>query len=112
MEEGVDLVGGDGAAQAVGSGHSARHVGADGHAGASLVRGDPRAAVRVRYRDAKYPALIDEIPNSVGITTPLAGVRMPRMNAIAERWVKTLHTELLDRALNRQGFGVWRQTRG
>jgi transposase InsO family protein len=29
----------------------------------------------------------------------LTGVRMPRMNAITERWVKTLRTELLDRTL-------------
>jgi hypothetical protein len=35
----------------------------------------------------------------VGITTVLTGVRMPRMNAIMERWVKTLRTELLDRML-------------
>ncbi|MFC5117517.1 integrase core domain-containing protein [Amycolatopsis halotolerans] len=29
----------------------------------------------------------------------LTGVRMPRMNSIMERWVKTLRTELLDRML-------------
>jgi hypothetical protein len=34
----------------------------------------------------------------------LTGVRMPRMNAITERWVKTLRAELLDRTL------IWNQT--
>ena len=29
---------------------------------------------------------------------------MPRMNSITERWVKTLHAELLDRTL------IWNQT--
>jgi transposase InsO family protein len=53
----------------------------------------------IRDRDAKYPALIDEILSSAGITTVLTGVRMPRMNSITERWVKTLRTELLDRTL-------------
>ena len=33
----------------------------------------------------------------------LTGVRMPRMNAIMERWVKTLRVELLDRTL------IWNQ---
>ncbi len=69
---------------------------------------DTASLARVRYlirdRDAKYPALIDEILSSAGITTVLAGVRMPRMNAIAERWVKTLRAELLDRML------IWNET--
>jgi len=29
----------------------------------------------------------------------LGGVRMPRMNAVMERWVRTCRHELLDRAL-------------
>ncbi|REH18136.1 integrase-like protein [Kutzneria buriramensis] len=58
----------------------------------------------VRDRDAKYPALIGEILSAAGIATVLTGVRMPRMNAITERWVKALRTELLDRAL------IWNQT--
>jgi transposase InsO family protein len=58
---------------------------------------------RIRYlildRDAKYPELIDAVLRDAGITTVLTGVRMPRMNAITERWVKTVRTELLDRML-------------
>jgi len=34
----------------------------------------------------------------------LTGVRMPRMNAITERWVKTLRAALLDRTL------IWNET--
>ncbi|SMD18363.1 Integrase core domain-containing protein [Lentzea albidocapillata] len=55
-------------------------------------------------RDAKYPALIDKILSSAGIATVQTGVRIPRMNSIIERWVKTLRAELLDRTL------IWNQT--
>jgi transposase len=64
---------------------------------------DARAIPGLRYlirdRDAKYPGLIDDILGDAGITTVLTGIRMPRMNAITERWVKTLREELLDRTL-------------
>jgi len=58
----------------------------------------------IHDRDAKYPALIDQILSSAKITTVLTGVRMPRMNSITERWVKTLRAELLDRTL------IWNET--
>jgi transposase InsO family protein len=58
----------------------------------------------IRDRDAKYPELIDKILGAAGIATVLTGVRMPRMNSIIERWVKTLRAELLDRTL------LWNQT--
>jgi transposase InsO family protein len=58
----------------------------------------------IHDRDAKYPALIDEILSSAKITTVLTGVQMPRMNSITERWVKTLRAELLDRTL------IWNET--
>jgi hypothetical protein len=63
-----------------------------------------RVRFLIRDRDAKYPALIDEILSVAGITTVLTGVRMPRMNAIIEPWVKTLRAELLDRTL------IWNET--
>jgi putative transposase len=53
----------------------------------------------IRDRDAKYPALFDQILSDAGIQTVLTGVRMPRMNAIMERWVQTCRHELLDRTL-------------
>jgi transposase InsO family protein len=69
---------------------------------------DAPSALQIRFlirdRDAKYPALIDEVLGNAGITTVLTGVRMPRMNAITERWVKTLRAELLDRTL------IWNET--
>lgn len=58
-----------------------------------------RVRFLIRDRDAKYPTLIDQILSGTGITTVLTGIRMPRMNAITERWMKTLRTELLDRML-------------
>lgn len=58
----------------------------------------------IRDRDAKYPALIDDILRGAAISTVLTGVRIPRMNAITERWVKTLRAELLDRTL------IWNET--
>ncbi|CAM3942673.1 hypothetical protein KIPE111705_32690 [Kibdelosporangium persicum] len=36
----------------------------------------------IRDHGGKYPALIYKIPSSAGIATVLAGVRIPRMNAI------------------------------
>ncbi|MFD5124448.1 integrase core domain-containing protein [Streptomyces sp. NPDC058385] len=53
----------------------------------------------IRDRDAKYSALFDEILADADIRAVLTGVRMPRMNSITERWVRTLRRELLDRTL-------------
>jgi putative transposase len=63
-----------------------------------------RVRFLIRNRDSKYPALIDEILGDAAIATALTGVRVPRMNAITERWVKSLRGELLDRTL------IWNQT--
>jgi transposase InsO family protein len=65
------------------------------------------AGCRVRYlirdRDGKYPALFDQILADAGIEVVRSGVRVPRMNAIMERWVRACRRELLDRTL------VWNQ---
>ena len=58
-----------------------------------------RVRFLIRDRDGKYPALIDEILSGAGIATILTGVRVPRMNAIMQRWITTLRGELLDRTL-------------
>ncbi|GAA3655415.1 hypothetical protein GCM10022224_018150 [Nonomuraea antimicrobica] len=61
-----------------------------------------RAAGRaflLRDRDGKFPALMDEILTEAGIKTVPTGIRMPRMNAIMERWVQSCRHELLDRCL-------------
>jgi transposase InsO family protein len=53
----------------------------------------------IRDRDGKYPDLFDTILADSGITVVRSGVRIPRMNAIMERWVRTCRRELLDRTL-------------
>jgi transposase InsO family protein len=59
--------------------------------------------VSVRDRDGKCPAMFDAVLADAGITVVLSGVRMPRMNAVIERSVRTCRRELLDRTL------IWNQ---
>ncbi|MFC7479133.1 integrase core domain-containing protein [Luedemannella flava] len=65
------------------------------------------AGCRVKYlirdRDGKYPTLFDAVLADAGIKVVLSGVRMPSMNAVMERWVRTCRHELLDRTL------IWNQ---
>src|SRR4051812_37026965 len=53
----------------------------------------------IRDRDGKYPALFDAVLADAGITVVRSGTRIPRMNAVTERWVRTCRRELLDRTL-------------
>ncbi|MGY5036177.1 integrase core domain-containing protein [Streptomyces sp. 900116325] len=53
----------------------------------------------IRDRDAKFPALFDQILADAGIKVVLAGIRTLRMNSITEHWVQTCRYELLDRTL-------------
>ncbi|CAM5242252.1 hypothetical protein SALBM311S_08319 [Streptomyces alboniger] len=62
-----------------------------------------RARFMIRDRNGKYPALFDTVLEDAGIEVVLGGIRMPRMNALMERWVQTCRRELLDRTL------VWNQ---
>ncbi|MCC8250486.1 integrase core domain-containing protein [Saccharothrix luteola] len=57
----------------------------------------------IRDRDGKFPALFDAVLADAGIQVVLSGVRIPRMNAITERWIQTCRRELLDRTL------IWNQ---
>jgi putative transposase len=63
-----------------------------------------RARYLIRDRDGKFPDLFDVVLADAGITVVLTGVRMPRMNAIMERWIQTCRRELLDRTL------IWNQS--
>jgi hypothetical protein len=54
---------------------------------------------RIRDRDSRYTAAFDAVFHSEGIATVKTGIRVPRMNAIMERWVRTCRAELLDRTL-------------
>jgi len=62
---------------------------------------DARCRVKylIRDRDGKHPALFDTVLADAGINVVLSGIRMPRMNAVMERWVRTCRRELLDRTL-------------
>ncbi|EFL37257.1 integrase [Streptomyces griseoflavus Tu4000] len=77
------------------------------HVAKNLVMDLEDAGCRVRFlirdRDGKFPALFDTVLNDAGIEVVLSGVRMPRMNAVMERWVQTCRRELLDRTL------IWNQ---
>jgi putative transposase len=57
----------------------------------------------IRDRGGKFPALFDAILADAGIQVVLSGIRIPRMNSIMERWIKTCRSELLDRTL------IWNQ---
>ncbi|WP_238598208.1 integrase core domain-containing protein [Saccharothrix sp. ALI-22-I] len=57
----------------------------------------------IRDRDGKFPALFDAVLADAGIQVVLTGVRIPRMNAIMERWIRSCRRELLDRTL------IWNQ---
>src|SRR5256885_15000130 len=57
----------------------------------------------IHDRDGKYPAPFDAVLVDAGITVVLTGVRVPRMNSIMERWVRTCRRELLERTL------IWNQ---
>ncbi len=54
-----------------------------------------RARFLIRDRDGKFPGLFDAVVTDAGIEVVLTGVRMPRMNAITERWAHTCRRELL-----------------
>jgi putative transposase len=53
----------------------------------------------IRDRDSKYTTAFDAVFADEGIATVKTGIRVPRMNAIMERWVRTCRAELLDRTL-------------
>ncbi len=53
----------------------------------------------IRDRDSRYTAAFDAVFVDEGIAIAKTGIRVPRMNAIMERWVRSCRAELLDRTL-------------
>src|SRR3954451_17372717 len=78
-----------------------------GQAARNLVMDLEDAGCRVKYlirdRDGKYPGMFDAILADAGIKVVHSGIRVPTMNAIMERGVRTCRRELLDRTL------IWNQ---
>ena len=53
----------------------------------------------IHDRDASFPAAFDQILADTGITVIRTAVRAPRMNALMQRWFRSLRAELTDRTL-------------
>jgi transposase InsO family protein len=53
----------------------------------------------IRDRDSKYTTAFDAVFQNEGIAIVKTGIRVPRMNSIMERWVRSCRAELLDRTL-------------
>jgi putative transposase len=62
---------------------------------------DAHATVKylIRDRDSRYTTAFDAVLADSGIAIITSGIRVPRMNAIMERWIRTCRAELLDRTL-------------
>jgi putative transposase len=58
----------------------------------------------IHDRDASFLAAFDQVLADAGITVIRSAVRAPRMNALMERWFRSLRAELTDRTL------IWMST--
>ncbi|MBO3682258.1 integrase core domain-containing protein [Streptomyces sp. NEAU-YJ-81] len=62
-----------------------------------------RAKFLIRDRDSKFTTAFDTLMSDAGLNVVTTGIRIPRMNSLMERWIRTCRTELLDRTL------IWNQ---
>ena len=63
-----------------------------------------RARFLIHDRDASFSAAFDQVLTDAGITVIRNAVQAPRMNALMERWFRSLRTELTDHTL------IWNST--
>jgi transposase InsO family protein len=65
----------------------------------------------IRDRDAKFPAAFDTVLQSEGVTIIRTPYRAPNANAVAERWIRSIREECLDKILILGEGHLWRVLR-